>query len=149
MPSLSTASMLLRAEDRTVTAVLSARASKQVVEVIEGAMRRAGILANRAPQQASSDLPTHHSQPIDLNKALSSYILRLQVSNVSNLMHMSHQAVTLKNSPVQPPQQPTGLDDMDFIPTRAQDQRVKPSLATNECKWSRERAQLCLPLDMT
>ena len=60
-PSLSTATagMLLKAESRTVTAVLNARTSKQVVEAMQAAIRRAGIPASQMsqPAPAASNVP--------------------------------------------------------------------------------------------
>ena len=71
MPSLpaTTAGMLLKAESRTVTAVLSARTSKQVVEVMQAAMRRAGIPVSQISQPAAA-APNHWTKCTSTSSSL-------------------------------------------------------------------------------
>ena len=65
MPSLpsATASMLLKAESRTVTAVLNARTWKQVIEVTQAAMRRAGIPVTQPASQQPMGPAVPHPPP--------------------------------------------------------------------------------------
>ena len=86
MPQMprGTANLLLRAEARTVSAVLNARSSAQLEQVMQAALRRAD-LQQEAQQQADSQAPqAENLQPVVAQLTMTAQILAHQVQHLSS-----------------------------------------------------------------
>ena len=116
LPQYNTATVttLLRAENRTVCAVLNCRSTVQLTAVLEAALRRAG-LKNQQPAQQADPPQQDQQQQQPQQDAAPAHGTPIHIQQLVEAMHRQTMAIQTILSVTQ--HQPTSPDFMNFVAT--------------------------------